>query len=83
MLDVPDKPDLIRTEFYGVGFYQAESCVLAFPWVFTINNQARYGNQKGHPNCNWPSHAIWTHWERPFRLPWSSAARPTSGTAAS
>ena len=44
ILDVPDDPKEMRTEFYGVGFYPAESCTLAFLWMFTINNKARYGN---------------------------------------
>ena len=43
----PDDPKVMRTEFYGTGFYPAESCTVAFPWVFTINNNARYGNQEG------------------------------------
>jgi hypothetical protein len=69
MLDVPDKPDLVRTEFYGVGFYQAESCVLGFPWVFTVNNQARYGNQEGPSELQLAVTRDLEHWERPFRLP--------------
>ena len=46
-LDVPDDPNLMRTEFYGMGFHLTESCSLAFPWLFTINNNARYGNHEG------------------------------------
>jgi hypothetical protein len=69
MLDVPDAPELIRTEFYGTGFYQAESCVLAFPWVFTINNQARYGNQEGPSELQLAVTRDLDAWERPFRLP--------------
>ena len=47
MLDRVDDPTLMRTEFYGVGVYQHESCLVAFPWVFTINNNGRYGNHEG------------------------------------
>jgi hypothetical protein len=68
LLDVPDAPALIRTEFYGVGFYQAESCVLGFPWVFTINNQARYGNQEGPSELQLAVTRDLEHWERPFRF---------------
>jgi hypothetical protein len=69
LLDVPDAPELIRTEFYGTGFYQAESCVLGFPWVFTINNQARYGNQEGPSELQLAVTRNLENWERPFRLP--------------
>jgi hypothetical protein len=69
LLDVPDAAELIRTEFYGTGFYQAESCVLGFPWVFTVNNQARYGNQEGPSELQLAVTRDLEHWERPFRLP--------------
>jgi hypothetical protein len=67
LLDVPDAPELIRTEFYGTGFYQAESCLLAFPWIFTINNQARYGNQEGPTELQLAVTRDLLTWERPFR----------------
>jgi hypothetical protein len=69
LLDVPDAPELIRTDFYGTGFYQAESCVLGFPWIFTINNQARYGNQEGPGELQLAVTRDLEHWERPFRVP--------------
>jgi hypothetical protein len=69
LLDVPDDPTLMRTEFYGVGIYQAESCTLAFPWVFTINNEARYGNQEGPGELQLAVSRDLEHWERPFRVP--------------
>jgi hypothetical protein len=69
LLDVPDDPKLMRTEFYGAGFYQAESCTLAFPWVFTINNNARFGNQEGPGELQLAVSRDLEHWERPFRLP--------------
>ncbi|HEX4146533.1 MAG TPA: hypothetical protein VHY91_23735 [Pirellulales bacterium] len=68
LLDVPDAAELIHTEFYGAGFYQAESCVLAFPWIFTINNNARYGNQEGPSELQLAVTRDLEHWERPFRL---------------
>lgn len=69
ILDVPDDPNLMRTEFYGVGVYQAESCTLAFPWVFTINNDARYSNQEGPGELQLAVSRDLEHWERPFRVP--------------
>ena len=69
VLDVPDDPKLMRTEFYGIGAYQAESCTLAFPWVFTINNEARYGNQEGPSELQLAVSRDLVHWERPFRVP--------------
>ena len=69
ILDVPDDPKLMRTEFYGVGVYQAESCTLAFPWVFTVNNDARYGNQEGPGELQLAVSRDLEHWERPFRVP--------------
>ena len=69
LLDVPDAPDMIHTEFYGAGFYQAESCVLAFPCVFTINNVARYGGQEGPSELQLAVTRDLDVWERPFRMP--------------
>ena len=76
LLDVPDAPELIRTEFYGTGFYQAESCVLGFPWVFTINNQARYGNQEGPSELQLAVTRDLVSWERPFRVPCLERGKP-------
>lgn len=69
ILDVPDNPDLMRTEFYGVGAYPAESCTLAFLWMFTINNNARYGNQEGPGELQLAVSRDLENWERPFRVP--------------
>ncbi len=68
-LDVPDDPALMRTEFYGIGVYPTESCTLAFPWVFTINNNARYGNHEGPSEIQLASTRDLETWERPFRTP--------------
>ena len=59
----------MRTEFYGVGFYPAESCTLAFPWVFTINAKARYGNQEGPFEIQLAVSRDLKNWQRPFRVP--------------
>ncbi|MDR3674547.1 MAG: hypothetical protein P4N24_03590 [Acidobacteriota bacterium] len=71
LLDVPDDPHLIRTELYGIGVYPHESCVLTFPWVFTINNRARYDsrNQEGPFELQLAVSRDLTQWERPFRTP--------------
>ena len=69
ILDVADDPAEMRTEFYGVGFYPAESCTLAFPWVFTINAKARYGNQEGPFEIQLAVSRDLKNWQRPFRVP--------------
>ena len=69
VLDVPDNPALMRTEFYGFGFYLAESCTLGFPWMFTINNNARYGNHEGPGELQMGVTRDLVHWDRPFRTP--------------
>ncbi|MEO7653724.1 MAG: hypothetical protein ABIZ80_24970, partial [Bryobacteraceae bacterium] len=69
LLDVPDDPAQMRTEFYGFGFYPQESCVLAFPWMFTINARARYGNQEGPFELQLGVSRDLRHWARPFRTP--------------
>jgi hypothetical protein len=69
ILDVPDAPKLMRTEFYGVGVYLAESCTLAFPWIFTVNNDARYGNHEGPGEVQLAVTRDLETWERPFRSP--------------
>jgi hypothetical protein len=74
ILDVPDDPKSMRTEFYGVSAYQAESCTIAFLWMLTINNAAR--NFEGHePNQEGPGELQLAvsrdleQWDRPFRTP--------------
>jgi len=69
ILNVPDDPKLIRTEFYGVGVYPAESCTLGFVWMFTVNNNARYGNQEGPGELQLAVTRDLENWERPFRVP--------------
>lgn len=68
-LDVPDDPLLMRTEFYGIGVYPTSSVTLAFPWVFTINNKARYGNHEGPSEIQFATTRDLETWERPFRTP--------------
>ncbi len=69
ILDRPDDPKLMRTEFYGVGACPAESCTLAFVWVFTVNNNARYGNQEGPGELQLAVSRDLEQWDRPFRVP--------------
>ena len=58
-----------RTEYYGIGAYPAESCTLAFPWIFTVNNNARWGNQEGPEEIQLAVSRDLIHWDRPFRTP--------------
>ncbi len=69
ILDRPDDPKLMRTEFYGVGVYPAESCTLAFVWMLTVNNNARYGNHEGPGELQLAVSRDLETWERPFRTP--------------
>ncbi|MBX7254925.1 MAG: hypothetical protein K1Y02_01095 [Candidatus Hydrogenedentes bacterium] len=69
ILDVPDDPNLMRTEFYGMGVYPAESCTLGFVWMLTINNNARYGNHEGPGELQLAVTRDLHNWERPFRIP--------------
>ena len=69
VLDQPDDPELMRTEYYGVGVYTAESCTIGFPWIFTINNNARWGNHEGPQEVQLAVSRDLFHWERPFRTP--------------
>jgi len=69
LLDVPDNPRKMRTEFYGIGAYQQESCTIAFPWMLTINNNARYGNHEGPGEIQLAVSRDLAHWDRPFREP--------------
>jgi len=68
-LDRQDNPALMRTEYYGIGAYVAESCTIGFPWIFTINNNARYGNQEGPAEIQLAVSRDLYNWERPFRTP--------------
>ncbi len=76
MLDVPDNPALMRTEFYGLGVYPAESCTLAFLWMFTVNNDARFGNQEGPGELQLAASRDLRQWDRPFRTPCVPRGKP-------
>jgi hypothetical protein len=69
LLDREDDFTLMRTEFYGVGVYQHGSCVVGFPWVFTINNNGRYGNHEGPAEIQLAVTRDLETWERPLRTP--------------
>ena len=76
MLDVADDPGLMRTEFYGVGAYVAGSCTVAFPWVFTVNNDARYGNHEGPSEIQLAVSRDLKKWDRDFRTPAIPRGKP-------
>ncbi len=63
----PDDPALMRTEFYGITTYQAESCVVGFPWVFTINNHLESGKHDGVCEIQLAVSRDPDSWARPFR----------------
>jgi hypothetical protein len=69
ILDRPDNPQLMRTEYYGLGVYPAESCTIGFPWILTVNNDARWGNQEGPEEIQLAVSRDLVNWERPFRTP--------------
>lgn len=69
ILDRSDDPALMRTEYYGIGVYAAESCTIGFPWVLTVNNNARYGNHEGPEELQLAVSRDLVNWERPFRTP--------------
>ncbi|NLX99340.1 MAG: hypothetical protein GXY83_24650 [Rhodopirellula sp.] len=90
ILDRPDDPRLMRTEYYGIGAYPAESCTLAFPWILTVNNNARWGNHEGPEEIQLAVSRDLIHWERPFRTPiigigeidrWDASYHTTAATA--
>jgi hypothetical protein len=90
ILDRPDEPRLMRTEYYGIGAYPTESCTLAFPWIFTVNNNARWGNHEGPEEIQLAVSRDLIHWERPFRTPiigigeigtWDASYHTTAATA--
>jgi hypothetical protein len=76
LLDRPDDPALMRTEFYGVGVYQHPSCIVAFPWVFTINNNGRYGNHEGVSELQLAVSRDLDVWDRPLREPIVPLGKP-------
>ena len=70
LLTVPDDSRLMRTEYYGIGSYQAESCTIGFPWILSINNRSRGGgNDDGPQELQLAVSRDLVNWERPFRTP--------------
>jgi len=70
LLAVPDDPKLMRTEYYGIGVWPAESCTIGFPWMLTVNNNRPDGqNQDGPQEVQLAVSRDLVNWERPFRTP--------------
>ena len=70
LLNYPDNPKVMRTEFYGAGAYSAESCVIGFPWVFTVNSNVKPGtNQEGPIETQLAVSRDLESWSRPWRTP--------------
>ena len=77
LLNHPDNFNVMRTEFYGSGAYSAESCVIGFPWAFTINaNVKPGGNQEGPIEVQLAVTRDLERWERPFRTPIITPGKP-------
>lgn len=70
LLELKDNFNVIRTEFYGSGAYSAESCVVGFPWVFTVQaNVKAINNQSGPIEVQLAVSREPGNWVRPFRTP--------------
>lgn len=71
LLGAPDNPRLLRTEIYGVGSYQAECGTVAFPWMFSIDNDHPVtGNNDGTSEIQLAfARAPGGSWDRSFRAP--------------
>ena len=79
----------MRTDFYGVGAYPHENGTIAFPWILTINNNARWGNHEGPQEIQLAASRDLVDWSRPFRKPiitmgkWGESGSGYQTTAAS
>ncbi len=70
LLTYPDNFNVMRTEFYGSGAYSAESCVIGFPWVFSVSaNVPVKKNQEGPIEVQLAVSREAGLWTRPFRTP--------------
>jgi len=69
LLDEPDDPTQMRTEFYRVGVYQAESCTVGFARMLMISARGRYGNHQGPLELQLAVSRDLINWKRPFRTP--------------
>ena len=70
LLNYPDNFNVMRTEFYGAGAYSAESCVIGFPWTFSISANVPGGrNQDGPIETQLAVTRDLEQWDRPFRTP--------------
>ena len=84
LLNYPDNPNVMRTELYGSGFYAAESCLIAFPWLISITtNVPKFGNHEGPLEVQLAVSRDLEHFERPYRTPAIEPGQPSewdSGT---
>jgi len=76
ILVVPPNPKLMRTEFYGIGVYQHESCTLAFPWLFTVTGSHNPNPQEGPGEIQLAVSRDLAQWDRPFRTPAIPRGKP-------
>lgn len=82
LLNYRDNYNVMRTEIYGTGAYSAESCLLTFPWMFTVTaNVTRIGNHEGPLEVQMAVSRDLVQWERPFRTPIIEPGKITSTAA--
>lgn len=76
ILNIAARPSQVRTEFYGLSFYQSESATLAFPWVFTVSDNDQFGNQDGISEIQLAVSQDLIYWNRKFRIPCIAQGKP-------
>ena len=77
LLNYPNNPNVMRTEIYGSGLYVGESCLIAFPWLFSITtNVPKVGNQEGPLEVQLAVSHDLEHFQRPYRTPIIKPGQP-------
>jgi hypothetical protein len=76
ILNIGDRPTQVRTEFYGLSFYQSESVTFSFPWIFTVSGDDQFGNQDGISEIQLAVSQDLIHWDRKFRVPCIPQGKP-------
>lgn len=80
LLKYPDNPNVMRTEIYGSGFYVAESCLLAFPWLLSITTNVpnSLSTNDGPLEVQLAVSRDLEHFERPYRTPAIEPGQPSN-----
>lgn len=71
LMEIPINRSLMRTDFYGAGLYPHESGMIAFPWVFYVNDEEAYHYtiDDGIDDVQLAFSRDCVRWTRPFREP--------------